>query len=35
MLELVKVADNVKGLLCGSMKDWERIEDDRPFDFHG
>ena len=23
MLETVKVADNVKSLLCGSMSDWE------------
>ena len=25
MLELVKVADNVKGLLCGSMRDWKSV----------
>lgn len=25
MLELVKVADNVKGLLCGSMRVWKIV----------
>ena len=25
MLELVNVADNVKGLLCGSMRDWKSV----------
>ena len=25
MLELVNVADNVKGLLCGSMRDWNSV----------
>ena len=25
MLELVNVADEVKGLLCGSMRDWKSV----------
>ena len=25
MLETVKVHDNVKGLLCGSMSDWKTV----------
>ena len=25
MLEMVKVADNMKGLLCGSMSDWKTV----------